>query len=348
MAKEIERKYLIDLQKWRELEKPPGHHYRQGYLVTDPQKTIRVRLTETKGFLTIKGISIGATRSEFEYEIPVMQAKELLDNFSISELSKIRYNIEFKNKIWEVDEFLGDNSGLFIAEIELKSEDDFFELPDWVTKEVTDEEKYYNSNLTINPYKNWDRQKTKLKYTYPDLIQRIYYQLSKGDDSNYHRVLADLRNGNREFEMEFDFKDRKIHWTCFEAGRYADVIEQDDNYIYFYLADTSRELEFVIPGHTYSDELKKPLLHRTPSMHYVWVIGPYFPGLQSVPDRPIKINLQSLGWDQSPLYKLNYWFKKMLLQYDARLTPIFEPIDYPNNGKHWQMIVPREKESRNK
>jgi len=155
MGKEIERKYLIDLKKWEKIDKPPSQYYRQGYLVTDPQKTIRVRLTETKGFLTIKGISVGATRLEYEYEIPINEAKELLDNFSTSELSKIRYRVEFKNKVWEVDEFLGDNAGLFIAEIELKREDEVFDVPEWVTKEVTEEKKYYNSNLTINPYKNW-------------------------------------------------------------------------------------------------------------------------------------------------------------------------------------------------
>jgi adenylate cyclase len=120
MAKEIERKYLIDLNKWGEIEKPPGHHYRQGYLLTDPLKTIRVRLTDSGAFLTIKGISVGATRLEYDYEIPTADAKELLDNFSVSELSKIRYKIGFGHKTWEVDEFLGDNA-----------------------------------NLTINPYKNW-------------------------------------------------------------------------------------------------------------------------------------------------------------------------------------------------
>lgn len=155
MGKEIERKYLVDFKKWQKIEKRPGHYYRQGYLLTDPQKTIRVRLTDKKGYLTIKGISVGATRLEYEYEIPITEAKELLDNFSISELSKIRYNIEFKSKIWEVDEFLGDNVGLFIAEIELISEDEIIELPEWVLNEVTGEEKYYNSNLTINPFKNW-------------------------------------------------------------------------------------------------------------------------------------------------------------------------------------------------
>ncbi|MEO6838262.1 MAG: CYTH domain-containing protein [Ginsengibacter sp.] len=155
MAKEIERKYLVKLNEWQQVIKPAGQHYRQGYLLTDPNKTIRVRVTSTKGFLTIKGISVGATRQEYEYEIPINEAMELLDNFSISELSKTRYKITFENKLWEVDEFLGDNEGLVIAEIELESEDENFDIPSWVGKEVTGDEKYYNSNLTILPYKNW-------------------------------------------------------------------------------------------------------------------------------------------------------------------------------------------------
>jgi adenylate cyclase len=155
MGQEIERKYLVDHDKWQEIDKPTGELYRQGYLLADPNKTIRVRQTPKKGFLTIKGISIGATRPEYEYEIPFVEARELLDKFSISELSKIRYKIAFDNKVWEVDEFLGDNIGLIVAEIELTSEDESFNLPPWVDKEVTGEEKYYNSNLIIAPYKNW-------------------------------------------------------------------------------------------------------------------------------------------------------------------------------------------------
>src|SRR5687767_5958315 len=146
MGKEIERKYLVDKEKWELVLKPNGQVYRQGYLLTDPTKTIRVRSTGEAGFLTIKGISIGATRQEYEYEIPLADSKELLDNFSVSELSKIRYKISFGNKLWEVDEFLGDNLGLIVAEIELSSEDETFDIPEWIGKEVTGEEKYYNSN----------------------------------------------------------------------------------------------------------------------------------------------------------------------------------------------------------
>ncbi len=155
MGIEIERKFLVNQEIWDELEKPVGEFYRQGYLMVDPEKTIRVRQTSQKGFLTIKGISIGASRSEFEYEIPRTEAKELLDQFSVSELSKIRYKILFENKLWEVDEFLGDNEGLMVAEIELQSEDESFRSPDWIGQEVTGEEKYYNSNLTQLPFKKW-------------------------------------------------------------------------------------------------------------------------------------------------------------------------------------------------
>lgn len=155
MPLEIERKFLVRKNIWEKCEKPSGELFRQGYLLTDPTKTIRVRQTSDKGFITIKGISVGATRTEYEYEIPVTEAEELLNQFSGSELSKNRYKIVFEGKLWEVDEFLGDNEGLIVAEIELESEDENFTLPDWVGEEVTSEEQYYNSNLTLNPYKNW-------------------------------------------------------------------------------------------------------------------------------------------------------------------------------------------------
>lgn len=155
MGIEIERKFLVKKEQWKKVDKTSGELYRQGYLLTDPTKTIRVRQTNDKGFLTIKGISVGASRAEFEYEIPWKEAEELLNQFAVSELSKIRYKILFEKKLWEIDEFLGDNEGLIVAEIELKSEDETFSLPDWIDVEVTDEEKYYNSNLTQNPYKNW-------------------------------------------------------------------------------------------------------------------------------------------------------------------------------------------------
>lgn len=155
MGIEIERKFLMNPEKWEHLEKPVGEFYRQGYLLTEPTKTIRVRQTSEQGFLTIKGISVGSTRKEYEYEIPLEEAKELLDQFAVAELSKIRYKISIGNHVWEVDEFSGKNDGLIVAEIELTSEDEHFEIPDWIGREVTGEEKYYNSNLVLEPYETW-------------------------------------------------------------------------------------------------------------------------------------------------------------------------------------------------
>ena len=155
MGVEIERKFLVNKEKWALVEKPKGNHFRQGYLVTDPTKTIRVRITDSSSYLTIKGISVGATRQEFEYEIPKVDAEQLLNQFAVTDLIKIRYEILFDGKIWEVDEFLGENLGLLLAEIELENESEIVELPDWIEREVTNEENYYNSNLSINPFLKW-------------------------------------------------------------------------------------------------------------------------------------------------------------------------------------------------
>ena len=155
MALEIERKYLIDNKKWSRIDKQAGKLYRQGYLLTDKNKTIRVRITDSDAYLTIKGKTNGATRDEFEYKIPFTDARQLLDTFSESELTKTRYEIHDKNNLWEVDVFHDANEGLIVAEIELKSQDQEFDLPDWVTQEVTNDPKYYNSNLTLFPFKKW-------------------------------------------------------------------------------------------------------------------------------------------------------------------------------------------------
>lgn len=155
MGIEIERKFLVNKEKWRQVIKEEKSLFRQGYIISDREKTIRVRLTDKEGFLTIKGPAVGLSRPEYEYGIPKDDAQQLLDNFCGSEVSKIRYFVPHANKLWEVDEFLGHNEGLIVAEIELASEDESFALPDWVDKEVTDEKKYSNSNLAINPYRNW-------------------------------------------------------------------------------------------------------------------------------------------------------------------------------------------------
>jgi len=155
MGVEIERKFLVDHSKWAHLEKPAGTHYRQGYLVDDQTRTIRIRVAGDKGFITIKGTTNGISRKEFEYEIPADEAAELIENFALSAIDKIRFKIEFAGHLWEVDEFLGDNSGLIMAEIELKYENEEFKKPDWITIEVSDDARYYNSNLSKNPFKNW-------------------------------------------------------------------------------------------------------------------------------------------------------------------------------------------------
>ena len=155
MGVEIERKYLIKKDKWNASLAKDGVQYRQGYILTDPSKTIRVRLAGEQGYLTIKGLTVGATRPEFEYEIPKQDAIALLDNFCPATINKVRYKIQFDSHLWEIDEFSGDNAGLIVAEIELASEDESFTLPDWIDKEVTAEDKYYNSNLSIHPYKDW-------------------------------------------------------------------------------------------------------------------------------------------------------------------------------------------------
>src|SRR5438270_10985009 len=124
MGIEIERKFLVSAEKWSRTLKGEGQVYRQGYILRDPDKTIRVRLSDEQGFITVKGASTGASRPEYEYEIPLQDAKELLDNFCTSEISKIRYEIYFAGKLLEVDEFLDDNEGLIIAEIELSSVQD--------------------------------------------------------------------------------------------------------------------------------------------------------------------------------------------------------------------------------
>lgn len=155
MPLEIERKFLLDHSKWNKLGKPPGKLYRQGYLLNDVNKTIRIRTSKVNAFITIKGKTTGATRTEFEYAIPLADAKELLDSYSTGEVSKTRYEIFYKNKLWEVDVFHGDNDGLIVAEIELDSEEEPFDIPDWVTQEVTNDPRYYNANLSMHPFTQW-------------------------------------------------------------------------------------------------------------------------------------------------------------------------------------------------
>ena len=155
MPVEIERKFLVDHARWQELPRPAGIMYRQGYLNDTPGKTIRVRLAGDKAYLTIKGPTVKASRSEFEYEIPQEDAKEMMALFTPVQVEKVRYRILFNQKTWEVDVFGGENEGLILAEIELSQADESFELPSWAGLEVTDDARYYNSALALNPYKHW-------------------------------------------------------------------------------------------------------------------------------------------------------------------------------------------------
>ena len=155
MGIEIERKFLLNKEQWQALTKPAGIHYRQGYIINSESGAARVRIAGDKAYITFKGASAGISRAEYEYSIPVNEAADLLQLFALSSVEKIRYCIKYENKLWEVDEFLGDNAGLIVAEIELDSEDEQFALPPWVAIEVTDDARYYNSNLSTHPFKNW-------------------------------------------------------------------------------------------------------------------------------------------------------------------------------------------------
>ncbi|MGK7877120.1 MAG: CYTH domain-containing protein [Xenococcaceae cyanobacterium] len=153
MATEIERKFLVNGEKWRSLA--TGIVYRQGYISTEEGLTVRVRVVGSQGYLTIKGPSLGKSRAEFEYVIPVEDAQEMLDTLCDRPLiEKTRYKIKQGDLTWEVDEFAGENQGLILAEVELTDENQTIELPDWIDKEVSDP-KYFNVNLAKHPFSKW-------------------------------------------------------------------------------------------------------------------------------------------------------------------------------------------------
>jgi adenylate cyclase len=153
---EIERKFLV-LNADFKTEASSQNRIVQGYLNSHPERTVRVRIKGDKGFLTIKGKSYasGTTRMEWEKEIPLVEAEQLLLLCEKGVIDKIRYEIPIGNHIYEVDLFEGENKGLTIAEIELRSENESFEKPNWLGQEVTTDKRYYNSYLSKNPYLNW-------------------------------------------------------------------------------------------------------------------------------------------------------------------------------------------------
>lgn len=154
MATEIERKFLVTSDEWRNLA--TGIIYRQGYIATKKGTTVRVRLAGNQGYLTIKGTTKGISRAEYEYEIPAEDAQEMLDNLCESPLiEKTRYKITIDDLVWEVDEFVGENQGLIIAEVELSDAHQTINIPNWIGQEVSDDARYYNANLVQHPYNQW-------------------------------------------------------------------------------------------------------------------------------------------------------------------------------------------------
>lgn len=157
MAREIERKYLVRGGEWRGLA--AGAPFRQGYLSTHEDRSVRVRVVGDRGYLTIKGRSRGAVRSEFEYEVPLADAQAMLDELCARPLiEKTRYRVPIAGLVWEIDEFAGDNAGLVVAEVELPDEGREVTKPDWVGEEVTDDPRYYNANLVANPFSTWRKE----------------------------------------------------------------------------------------------------------------------------------------------------------------------------------------------
>ena len=153
MGKEIERKFLVD--KSRLPNNLEGTKYTQGYISITDSGIVRVRIKGDIGVITIKSAGLGISRDEFEYQIPMDDAKSLLELFNDGVIYKTRYDIVYEGKKWEIDQFHKENEGLWIAEIELQFENESFEIPKWVLEEVTGNEKYYNSYLSKHSFKSW-------------------------------------------------------------------------------------------------------------------------------------------------------------------------------------------------
>lgn len=154
MGKEIEYKFLVTSDAYKNWGNCT--YYKQGYLSLDKERTVRVRVVGSTGYITVKGRTTGASRAEFEYVVPVEDAISMLDELCIKPLiEKNRYKIHINNLIWEVDEFLGENVGLVVAEVEVPYEGYVVEKPEWVGKEVTSDSRFFNSNLIKYPYSRW-------------------------------------------------------------------------------------------------------------------------------------------------------------------------------------------------
>lgn len=156
MGVEIERKFLVHPSKWAKIQATlKGKQIQQGYLSLVPERTIRVRIKNDQGFLTIKGKNQGIQRQEFEYKIPMLEAQALLQLCEGSSIKKTRYSVLINQLEWEIDVFEGDNAGLIVAEVELPSIDTSISTPKWIAQEVSDDSRYYNANLVQHPFKDW-------------------------------------------------------------------------------------------------------------------------------------------------------------------------------------------------
>lgn len=155
MPVEIERKFLVVGDGWR-VEASRSARMGQGYLTQETGRaSVRVRIEDDRATLNIKAAIVGSARAEYEYAIPLAEGRELLDTLCVGRLEKLRHYIERDGVTWEVDEFLGDNAGLIVAEIELASVEQAFARPAWLGRELTDDRRYYNHHLALHPYKTW-------------------------------------------------------------------------------------------------------------------------------------------------------------------------------------------------
>ena len=155
MGKEIERKFLVNISAWEKLDKPAPLHTVQAYLSKNKNAVVRIRIKGDEAFITIKGKNEGISRTEFEYNLPLEEASDILAMSKEKRIEKHRYLIPVASHLWEVDVFLGENKGLVLAEVELEFENENFVLPDWVLEEVSNEAKYYNVNLIEKPFSDW-------------------------------------------------------------------------------------------------------------------------------------------------------------------------------------------------
>ena len=155
MALEIERKFLVIDDSWKP-QVVRSHVLKQGYLASSPGPTIRIRTSDESAFLTIKGKTIGISRVEFEYEVPMEEALDLLKLSANTPIEKTRYIIKADGHVWEIDVFEGANQGLVLAEVELRSEDEQVVLPSWIGSEVSHDSRYFNSYLSQNPFNEWE------------------------------------------------------------------------------------------------------------------------------------------------------------------------------------------------